>query len=196
MSELQPHYWDALYTSGQTGWDIGYVSTPLKIYFDQINEQSIKILVPGAGNGYEAEYLHKQGFPNVYLLDYSVESIKGFNRRYPDFPESHLINQNFFEHNGQYDLIVEQTFFSSIPREQRLIYADKMHQLLKPGGKLIGLLFNHEFNFPEPPFGGTENEYRALFSPLFEFKKMEIAHNSIKPRAGRELFIILQKKCA
>jgi hypothetical protein len=58
------------------------------------------------------------------------------------------------------------------------------------------LLFNREFNFPEPPFGGTENEYRALFSPLFEFKKMEIAHNSIKPRAGRELFIILQKKCA
>ncbi len=196
MNELSYQFWDELYKTGQTGWDIGYVSTPLKIYFDQINEQSIKILVPGAGNGYEAEYLHKHDFPNVYLLDYSVESIKSFNQRYPDFPESHLINQDFFEHNGEYDLIVEQTFFSSIPREQRLIYADKMHQLLKPGGKLIGLLFNHEFNFPEPPFGGTENEYRALFNPLFEFKKMEIAHNSIKPRAGRELFIILQKKCA
>ncbi|MCB2207942.1 MAG: methyltransferase domain-containing protein [Bacteroidetes bacterium] len=196
MSKLQPHYWDTLYKSGQTGWDIGYVSTPLKTYFDQLKHLSVRILVPGAGNGYEAEYLHKQGFPNVYLLDYAAESIKNFSKRYPDFPKKHLINEDFFTHTDQYDLIVEQTFFSSIPKERRNNYTEKMHQLLKPGGKLIGLLFNHEFNFQEPPFGGTENEYRTLFQPLFEIKKMEIAHNSIKPRAGRELFIILQKKCA
>lgn len=195
MSELQPHYWDTLYKSGQPSWDIGYVSTPLKTYFEQLNDRTIKILVPGAGNGYEAEFLHKQGFPNVYLLDYSLESIKGFKRRYPEFPVHHVYNQDFYKHKGQYDLIVEQTFFSSIPRNQRVNYADKMHQLLKPGGKLAGLLFNHEFSFRDPPYGGTENEYRAIFKPLFEIRKMEIAYNSIKPRAGRELFVILQKKC-
>jgi thiopurine S-methyltransferase len=69
-----------------------------------------------------------------------------------------------------------------------------MYQLLKSGGKLIGLLFNHEFRFEGPPFGGTQDEYKVLFEPFFKIKKMEIAHNSIKPRAGRELFIILQKK--
>jgi len=195
MNKLPYQYWDELYKTGRTGWDIGYVSAPLKEYFNQVDDRSIKILVPGAGIGHEAEYLHKQDFPNVYLLDYSAESIKNFTKRCPDYPEDHLIHEDFFNHTGQYDLIVEQTFFSSIPRDQRSAYADKMHQLLKPGGKLTGLLFNHEFNFKEPPFGGTEKEYQVLFDPLFEIKKMEIAHNSIKPRAGRELFIILQKKC-
>jgi len=194
MNELSAHYWDELYKSGQTGWDIGYVSTPLKEYFDQLTDKSIKILIPGAGNGYEAEYLYKIGFPEVYLLDFAAETIKSFKNRLPDFPEDHLINENFFEHDAQYDMIVEQTFFSSIWRKQRAAYAEKIHQLLKPEGKLVGLLFGHEFDFNRPPYGGTENEYRHLFGRLFNIQTMEIAYNSIKPRTGRELFLILQKK--
>ncbi len=147
MSELSSQYWDQLYKSEQTGWDIGYVSTPLKEYFDQLKDKSLKILVPGAGGGYETEYIYKIGFSEVYLLDYAAESMKKFKKRFPDFPGDHLINENFFEHNESYDLIVEQTFFSSIPRKQRNTYIEKMHQLLKPKGKLVGLLFGHKFNF-------------------------------------------------
>ena len=194
MDEFDVHYWDRLYKSGQTGWDIGYVSTPLKEYFDQLTDKSIRILIPGAGNAYEAEYLHKAGFDNVYVLDYSSESIKSFLKRYPEFPPSHLLEEDFFSHRGKYDLIVEQTFFSSIDRKLRPAYAQKMHELLTPGGKLVGLLFTHEFNLQAPPFGGTIEEYSALFRSYFVFKAFDIAYNSIKPRAGRELFFILQKK--
>lgn len=193
MSDLTPDYWDQLYKSGHTAWDIGYVSHPLKTYFDQLTDKSIKILIPGAGNAYEAEYLHKSGFSETFVLDYSSESLKSFKYRYPNFPEYHLINDNFFEHIGQYDLIVEQTFFSSLYKEKRMEYAEKIFQLLKPGGKLIGLLFGHEFDFEGPPFGGTKEEYRELFGTFFNIKTLEIAHNSIKPRLGRELFLNLQK---
>ena len=58
---------------------------------------------------------------------------------------------------------------------------------------MVGLFFNHEFGNDFPPFGGTEEEYRKLFSDKFRIKYMETAYNSIKPRAGRELFILLQK---
>lgn len=194
MDDLSAHYWDQLYKSGQIGWDIGYISTPLKEYFDQLTDKSIKILIPGAGNAYEAEYLHKAGFKDVNVLDYSSESIKSFRCRYPDFPASHLANADFFDHQGQYDLIIEQTFFSSILRIKRKSYAKKMWELLKPEAKLIGLLFGHEFDFPGPPYGGTEKEYRTLFQKLFEIKSIEVAYNSIKPRSGRELFFVLQKK--
>ncbi len=194
MSDFNIRYWDQLYQNGQTGWDIGYVSTPLKEYFDQLTDKNIKILIPGAGNAYEAEYLHKSGFTNVYVLDFSAESIRKFQKRYPEFPEAHLISEDFFTHHGQYDLIIEQTFFSSIARKLRPAYAQKMHELLKPGGKLTGLLFTHEFNFQAPPFGGTIQEYRDLFQPYFAFKAFDMTYNSIKPRAGRELFFILQKK--
>ena len=64
-------YWERIYESGHIGWDIGYISTPLKEYFDQLTDKNIKILVPGAGTGYEADYLYKNGFKNVFYLDYS-----------------------------------------------------------------------------------------------------------------------------
>ena len=52
-----------------TGWDIGGPSTPLVKYFDQLADKQRKILIPGAGNAYEAEYLWAQGFSNVHVLD-------------------------------------------------------------------------------------------------------------------------------
>ena len=91
-------------------------------------------------------------------------------------------------------LIVEQTFFSSILPSQRNAYANKAYELLKPNGKTVGLLFTHEFDFQGPPFGGSKNLYREIFSPLLDIITMEIAHNSIKPRRERELFFIMQKK--
>jgi len=196
MDELTKFDWDQMYIKGQIGWDIGYVSTPLKEYFDQLVNKSIKILIPGAGNAYEAEHLYKNGFTNVFILDYSTESIKSFKKRYPKFPSTHLIHEDFFQHQDQYDLIVEQTFFSSILPGKRNAYVNKIYELLKQNGKLAGLLFTHEFDFQGPPFGGNENLYREIFSPLLDIITMEIAHNSIKPRKERELFFIMQKKSA
>ncbi|MBN1253079.1 MAG: hypothetical protein JXR51_12960 [Bacteroidales bacterium] len=187
-------YWENKYLNNKTGWDIGYIATPIKEYFDQIEEKSVKILVPGAGNGYEVEYLFNNGFKNVFFLDYSDFATQNFKKRIPSFPDNQIINENFFSHKGNYNIIVELAFFSSIKREIRKNYASKMHDLLSEKGKLIGLLFNHEFENDFPPFGGTAKEYKNLFSPYFNIKSMEIAYNSIKPRANRELFLHLIKK--
>ncbi len=194
MKKYPPEYWNTAYKEGKTGWDIGYVSTPLKEYFDQLTDKSITILVPGAGNGWEVEYLFKTGFVNTFLLDFSEEAISSFKQRFPDFPENQIIHNDFFKHTGAYDLIVEQTFFSSLPRSFRNAYAEKVFELLKPNGKLVGLLFNHEFPFDNPPFGGSPEEYENLFKPWFEFIQFDTAHNSIKPRSGREHFLLLRKK--
>ena len=50
-------YWENRYVDATAVWDIGYVSPPLKEYFDQLTDKQLKILIPGGGNGYEAEYL-------------------------------------------------------------------------------------------------------------------------------------------
>ncbi|MCK5535471.1 MAG: methyltransferase domain-containing protein, partial [Bacteroidales bacterium] len=153
IPELQAEYWDKQYSANSIGWDIGYVATPLKEYFDQLENKRLKILVPGAGNAYEAEYLMKNGFKNVFVLDFSDNAIASFLNRYPDFPKDNIFQDDFFEHNGNYDLIVEQAFFTSFPEQFRLDYAKKMHQLLNPNGKLVGLWFTHKFNNNYPPYG-------------------------------------------
>ncbi len=192
--ELDKNYWNETYLSKQTGWDVGYVVTPLKEYFDQLKDTSIRILIPGAGNAYEVEYLYQSGFANVYLLDFAPTPIQNFLKRNPTFPKDQIIEEDFFKHNSQYDLIVEHTFLTSIPRDQRANYAAKMNELLFENGKYVGLLFNHEFPNNYPPYGGTPDEYLKMFTPHFQINIFETAYNSIKPRKNRELFIQLTKK--
>lgn len=189
--KLTKDFWNNRYKNKETGWDIGYVSTPLKNYIDQLEKKDISILIPGCGNSHEAEYLHQNGFNNVFLLDIAPLALKQFSERVPDFPKNHLIEENFFEHQGSYKLILEQTFFCAIDPELRDKYVHKMHQLLRPKGKLIGLLFAEEFENTHPPFGGTKEEYKKLFSHMFKIQIMELANNSIESRKGRELFIKL-----
>lgn len=186
---LTKEYWDNRYSNNETGWDIGYVSTPLKEYIDQLEDKDLKILIPGGGNAYEAEYLHNKEFTDVYLLDISLFPLENFSKRVPSFPKDHLICQDFFGHDDKYDLVIEQTFFCALDPSLRNRYVEHMHKLLKPSGKLVGLLFNDKLNDDKPPFGGSADEYRKLFEKLFEFRHFETAYNSIPPRAGRELFI-------
>ncbi len=192
--KINKEFWDDKYQKEQTGWDIGHVSTPIKEYIDQLTNKELKILIPGAGNSYEAEYLHKQGFTNVTVIDIAEQPLKNIKTRIPTFPDDHLLHQDFFELNGNFDIIVEQTFFCALDPKFRSAYVVKMHELLSSNGKLVGLLFDAPLNTDHPPFGGNTKEYKELFEPKFELKMMELAHNSIKPRAGKEVFINFIKK--
>ncbi len=192
--ELNAQFWNARYKENNTGWDLGSVSTPLKAYFDTLPDKNISILVPGAGNCYEGEYLLENGFTSVSILDYAPEAIANFRKRVELHHMATLYTEDFFAHNKRYDLIIEQTFFCALDPSLRPAYAKKMKELLKPGGKLVGLLFTSVPNEAGPPFPGTQEEYRALFSSHFTIEKMEPCTNSIKPRAGRELFFSLLQK--
>ncbi len=197
-TDKESAFWSARYQENRTGWDIGYPSTPLKTYIDQLEKKEVKILIPGAGNSYEAEYLFNQGFKNVYILDIASEPLAAFKTRVPSFPTDQLIQANFFETKGQYELIFEQTFFCSFPPtdENRHAYADQMHQLLAPKGKLVGLWFDIPLtdDMVKRPFGGNKEEYLRHLDPFFTVQTFEDCYNSIPPRAGSELFGIFTKK--
>ncbi|ARS34797.1 methyltransferase domain-containing protein [Pontibacter actiniarum] len=194
--EFSAAYWQQRYQQGQTGWDVGGITAPLREYFDQLQNKALRILIPGCGHAYEAEYLHNLGFTQVYVADLAEAPLQQFASRVPGFPKAHLLQADFFSLEGQYDLVVEQTFFCALPPDLRPNYARKCAELLYPGGKLMGLLFDTAFSSPGPPFGGDREEYRAYFSPYFDFLHFETAYNSIPPRQGRELFILLQKQAA
>lgn len=190
-------YWQQRYATGQTGWDTGSITPPLRDYFAQLGPPDARrILIPGAGRAYEAEYLHRAGWPNVLVVDLAPEPLQNLQQRVPDFPPAHLLQQDFFELGpaDSVDLLVEQTFFCALDPALRPAYARQCAHLLRPGGTLMGLLFDTEFSQPGPPFGGSREEYRTYFAPYFEFKHFALATNSIPPRQGRELFICLKKK--
>lgn len=154
------------------------------------------VLIPGCGNGYEAAYLLENGFRHVTMLDIAPTAVEMIRRRMEaSAPELavhlQLICGDFFKHEGAYDLILEQTFFCALDPALREDYVRKMKALLKPGGKLAGVLFDKSFP-GGPPFGGSISEYKRLFEPHFRIKTMAPCYNSIPPRAGAEAFFILE----
>lgn len=193
MDRLDKDYWNDRYRDNRMGWNVGKVSTPLKIFFDGLANKDLNILIPGAGNAYEAEYLYSKGFRNVTVLDWADMALGNLLERVPTFPSADLLCEDFFHHEGQYDLIIEQTFFCALPPDMRKDYVQAMHRLLVPGGELAGVLFDAPMNSDHPPFGGSIAEYRDLFSPLFIIKTLAPCYNSIAERAGTECFIRMIK---
>lgn len=188
---LDDAYWSNRYKNNQTGWDIGAASTPLVEYINQLNNKNIAILIPGGGNAYEAAYLAEKGFTNITVIDIALFICEQLKKKLPSSVK--IIHGDFFAHNDSYDLILEQTFFCALDPALRNNYAKKMYALLKKQSKLVGLLFNKEFEL-NPPFGGDCNSYRQLFKTLFRIAIMAPCYNSIKPRKETEVFIKLIKE--
>lgn len=188
---LSAAYWETRYQEQNTGWEIGSASTPLVNFIKSIENINAAILIPGCGNSYEAEYLILNGFTNVTVIDFATTPVEAMKQKFANKPLK-ILQQDFFKHEGQYDYILEQTFFCALNPALRNVYVEKMSRLLKTDGVLAGLLFHKTFEI-NPPFGGRKEEYQLLFSTHLHLQKMELCTNSIKAREGTELFFIAKK---
>ena len=190
--------WESRWQNNLTGWDLGAVSPPLAAYIDQWKNLDAAVLIPGCGNAYEAEYLLKKGFTHVTVIDIAPSAVVCLRDRLDAaFPDWHkhltLVTGDFFEHHGTYDLILEQTFFCALNPSLRPAYAQHMFTLLKPGGKLAGVMFDRDFE-GGPPYGGCAADYKALFEKVFTVKILEPCHNSVAPRKGSEVFVVFENR--
>ena len=184
---MKDSYWSKRYQLNQIGWDLGEVSKPLVYLFQSLNKED-KILIPGCGNAYEATFLFNKGFRNVHIIDIAIEPLLNFRKYNKDFPENQIILGDFFDHQANYDVIIEQTFFCAIHPKQRNDYARQCSELLNNKGTLKGVLFNRLFE-GGPPYGGNESEYKDLFEMHFEKVQIKPCNQSIEPRLGYEVFI-------
>lgn len=185
-------YWEARWKAGRTQWDVGEAIPPITHYFKTVKALDAAILIPGCGSAYEAQYLLEQGFKHITIIEIAADKVQELQQRFEHTPVQ-VVYGDFFNHEGAYDYIIEQTFFCALDPFLRPLYAEKMASLLKPEGKLIGVLFDRNFDKDEPPFGGNMEEYLDLFGPIFSQIKIEKCYNSIPARQGSELFIKLQR---
>ncbi len=186
-------FWDDRWAAGSTGWDLGNVSPELKKFFDSLTEKDAAILIPGCGNAYEAEYLLNQGFSKITVIDIAPTLVRNLKTKFANNPGIQVVEGDFFQLTGKYNIIVEQTFFCAIPPAMRVDYVRKISELLSENGILTGLLFDRDFE-GGPPFGGSQNEYKRLFSENgLNIIEMGTAMNSIPARQGTEVFFKAMK---
>lgn len=191
--EKETQYWDNRYKENDTPWDMQMVSPPLKNYIDRLTDHNLSILIPGCGNAYEATYLLEQGFRNITLIDLSPTLTAALQLKYKGLPIK-IINANFFDHQGKYDLILEQTFFCAIDPSLRKAYVNTCYELLNDDGKIAGVFFNKKFAENEPPYIASDEEYHALFEDRFLFNEFVSCTTSVRPRLGYEVSFEFQKK--
>lgn len=191
---LDQNYWNERWQKNETGWDMGQASPAITEYMAQYHDKNAAILIPGCGNAYEAEFLIGNGFTNITLIDIAPKAVEALKEKFADKTQINVLCEDFFNHQGSYDLIIEQTFFCAIPPARRIEYSKKTASILNGNGKIIGVLFDKQFNQPFPPFGGCPCEYKPVFEPHYFIKTMDECYNSIPSRANSEVFINLIKK--
>lgn len=200
LTELnKPEYWDNKYLSGETGWDM---RTPNPVLTDALKmEQFIKpgkILIIGAGKGYDAVETARLGF-ETWALDFSEEALNiaretaGQNNVNVNF-----IQQDFFniadEYVNNFDIVYEYVTYCAIEPGRRKEFPAAMSRLLNPKGIFITDLFPIDRREGGPPFSIDVNEFYKDMSEYFilEFSSKNI--NSIKPRKNKEILQIYRKK--
>lgn len=156
----------------------------IRKYFSDLSD--LKLLEIGAGSGHNALMFEKMGIQlkNISfneLLEDRIAVIKNSfpnNKLYP----GDAITLNFEE---RYDIIFQSTVFTSILRDQdRKALANKMWELLKPGG--IILWYDFIYNNPNNPDVKKVSvaEVKELFGAA---KSWRVKKVTLAPPIGRKV---------
>ena len=193
-----PEFWEACYESEMDGWDLGG-PTPI---FQRLASELPKgrICVIGCGRGYDAVTFAKQGF-DVTAIDFTDNAISAtrLNAEEANVRIS-LLKADIFDLpkdiHYSFDYVMEYTCFCAISPQRRFEYDRVVWQLLKPGGKLVGLFLplDKELDEGGPPWGVTKSELRQVFGLHWNLVSEEMPRDSISKRVGRETLMIWEKK--
>jgi SAM-dependent methyltransferase len=191
-----PSFWDKRYKDNSANWDL---KTPTPFFISLIDKGEFiypsDIILPGCGKGYDAVYAAEKGF-KVTAADFSSEAINFASAMAREKGLSiNFINEDIFNINlkEQFDFIFEYTTFCAINPSRRIDYIKKLAEFLKPGGRLIALLFPVDGRAGGPPFNIDPIETYKMISPFLKLEFYSSRIDSIKPRAGREVLHIYKK---
>ncbi|XP_024008783.1 probable thiol methyltransferase 1 isoform X3 [Eutrema salsugineum] len=129
----------------------------------------------------------------VVGLDISEKALKKANETYGSSPKAayfKFVKEDVFtwRPNELFDLIFDYVFFCAIEPEMRAAWAKSMHELLKPDGELITLMYPITDHDGGPPYKVAVSSYEDVLIPV-GFKAVSIEENpdSIPTRKGKEM---------
>ena len=184
----QPEYWNTRYLKDNTPWDFGGVPADLKTFLKK-KGKGAKVLIPGCGSGYEIKAFAEAGY-DVTAIDFAPFAVERARRMVGPALAPRVLQADFFQHDfpsGAFDVVYERSFICSIPPELRQAYRDRMAQLLKYRGLLLGYYYYNKPIVTEgPPYGFAWGTADELFSRYFLLVKDEPVNDSLPLFVGRE----------
>ena len=181
----RPEFWDTRFRSGVTPWDAGGVPATLAAWIR--GRQRLRILVPGAGTGYEVRLFAELGH-DVLGIDFSDAAVEASGGR--------VTKADFFAlEQGPFDLVYERAFLCALPRARWPDWGRRMAELIRPGGELAGFYYLDD-NLRGPPFGTSKAELRTLLDAGFSLAEDQAIppQGSIPVFEGKEIWQVWKRR--
>lgn len=189
-------FWNTRYLNRETGWDMQGPHPALESLTSQLRINKCRILVLGCGYGHDADFFASKGHI-VTAVDYSAEAIEVAQKRYGTRDNLKFVKADALhlpeKFMNSFDMVFEHTFFCAIDPQKRNDVLKVWKNCLVPGGHLFGIFFTH-YQTHQPPYGGTEWEYRERLKKDFQFLYWTRLRGSSPRPLGSELIIYAQKK--
>lgn len=192
-ADLIPEFWEERYQTGSTRWDLGQ---PAPTFIHLLSEMGAtnriapgRAIILGCGRGHDALWFARHGF-EVTGVDYAPSAIAAAQASASAAGLSAtFLQRDIFDllpaYRSRFDYVIEHTCFCAIAPHLRDRYVDLVHQLLRPGGQLIGIFFTHQ-RPGGPPYGVTPQAVQQFFSRRFLIHHLGPAPRSPLQRQGEE----------
>lgn len=189
--------WDEMYRKGETPWDKGAPSPPMKQYLERHPLRG-RALVPGCGRGHEVALAVEHGL-DATGLDIAPTATAEARAQYPQLADRFVTGSLFEppqEMRGAYDVVLEHTCMSALPPVLRAKYRRGIDLTLRSGGLLIGVWYinpNLDPGEESPPFPFSVPDLTALFADGYEIVDDYVPEVAFAGRESRERLRVLRR---
>lgn len=187
-----PDFWEVRYREQFAPWDAGGVPLSLKQWVAAQSAQG-EVLIPGCGSAWEVGYLADLGWP-VTAIDFSPAAVEAARKVLG--PHADKVKEADFFGDvlkpASFDFMYERAFLCALPRRLWPEWAARCHELLRPGGKMVGFFFNDD-NERGPPFGLKAGELDALMQGRFVMETSSVPADSIEVFRGKERWMVWRR---
>lgn len=189
---LSPAFWDERFATSFTPWDRGGVPQALRDFVAR-SPAPLSTLVPGSGSSYELVFLCQAGW-DATAIDFAPQAVargKALAGQWAD----RVVEADFFawQPRQALDFIYECAFLCALPPAMRPRVAARWAELLPAGGRLGGFFFFDQ-TVKGPPFGIDRAGLEALLMPCFELVEDAPVTDSIPIFAGKERWMLWQRR--
>ena len=199
--------WEYLYQHGGDGWELGRTPPPLAGWIEKSPPApGQRTIVLGCGRGHEAQRLARAGAAvtaqvvAVDIADSAVRFLQAAAIAEGLTGQLEVLKADLFtlssddpRHQGAYDLVLEHCCFCAIEPQRRDEYVVAAAALLKPGGRLVGLFYCHDYP-GGPPYATSAAEVHQRLGAAFTVTSAVVPDNSIITRAGQELLLTATRR--
>lgn len=190
-------FWQALYKSGRTPFDMGGPTPVLVDWLDRAQPKPGRAVVPGCGRGYDVIELARRGW-TALGIDFAATAVSDGRKlaRAAGLEErARFLEQDLFAAAPEpVELWWEHTCYCAIEPARRDEYAALAARWVQPHGTLLFLAFPIDGRQGGPPFAIGAEEVPNRFAPWFAAESSSPPPRPSAPgRVGRERLAVLRK---